>query len=203
MVQNPFRSINITWFICTFVCTCICFTLNSLLTCTSVIYIWTEDGNPSSIQAQETRSEENLLLIGKTTPIVSIDNDICNIIMLSLYTMESFLEQDTLTLLLSEWLFVVLTPNEQIFSYIMTRTSYIWWDVNNLLCTRPTCLVRFFSASSLNVDDDDYICCLMMRGQDHSLKIELSSNSQNFQILSMHSKAKKKIYVCFRSTVRP
>jgi hypothetical protein len=47
-------------------------------------------------------NEENLLLIGKTTPIVSIDNDICNIIMLSLYTMESFLEQDTLTLLVSE-----------------------------------------------------------------------------------------------------
>ena len=27
----------------------------------------------------------------------------------------------------------------------------------------------------------------MIRGQDHNLEIELSSNSQNFQIWSMHS----------------
>jgi hypothetical protein len=60
MVQYPFRSINIAWFICTFVCTCICFTLNSLLTCTSVIYIWTEDGNPSSIQTQENPDHQKL-----------------------------------------------------------------------------------------------------------------------------------------------
>ena len=78
--------------------------LNSLLTYTSVIYISTEDGNPSNIQTQENpdHQSENQLPIGKTKPIVSIDDDICNIIMLSLYTMESFLEQEMLTLWVSE-----------------------------------------------------------------------------------------------------
>jgi hypothetical protein len=45
----------------------------------------------------------------------------------------------------------------------------------------------YFSASSLNVDDNVYICCLMMRGHDPNLIIELSSSSQNFQILSIHN----------------
>ena len=74
MVQYPFRSINITWFICTFVCTCICFTLNSLLTYTSVIYISIEDGNQTQEkpdhQLLENMSEDKQLLIGKI-PMVS------------------------------------------------------------------------------------------------------------------------------------
>jgi hypothetical protein len=45
----------------------------------------------------------------------------------------------------------------------------------------------FFSTSSLNINDNVYICCLMIRDQDHNLEIELPSNSQNFQIWSMHS----------------
>ena len=87
MVQNPFRSINIAWFICTFVCTCICFTLNSLLTYTSVIYISTEDGNQTQEnQSLETTSEVNDLHfapISEKSPYVNIDNNECNITKLS------------------------------------------------------------------------------------------------------------------------
>ena len=87
MVQNPFRSINIAWFICTFVCTCICFTLNSLLTYTFVIYISTEDGNQTQEnQSLETTSEVNDLHfapISEKSPYVNIDNNECNITKLS------------------------------------------------------------------------------------------------------------------------
>ena len=41
-----------------------------------------------------------------------------------------------------------LTPNEQYFSYIMVSTrTYVWRD--DILCTRPTRLVGFYSACSL------------------------------------------------------
>jgi len=44
-----------------------------------------------------------------------------------------------------------LMPNEQDFSYIMARTSYIlrrwwWWWWRCLLCTRPTSWIGFYSA---------------------------------------------------------
>jgi hypothetical protein len=49
-----------------------------------------------------------------------------------------------------------LTPTQQFFSYIMARTcwfSMIWWW--GPLCSSPTCLVGFYSASSLKQQSED------------------------------------------------
>jgi hypothetical protein len=51
---------------------------------------------------------------------------------------------------MNEWVSdCCLTPNEQLFNYIMVSTCYIQWNDNGVLCTRPTGLIGFFSPISL------------------------------------------------------